>query len=203
MNKHSFSIKEAVSFGWDKMKKHFWFLLIFLLVLATVESIINEIWRNGGPLNMVSNVGLIAGFLLSAFINLIVTKVVLDITNDKVPSIERAKEILHRYLDYVFASFLTFLIIFAGFLLLIVPGVVWSIKYSMVPYLIVDKKLSPFDALKESARMTEGKRWQLFLFGLLLLLINIAGAVAFGIGVLATIPTAMIAYTYAYKKLSK
>ncbi len=47
-----------------------------------------------------------------------------------------------------------------------------------------------------------GAKWDLFLFGLLLGLINFVGALVFLIGLFATIPTTMVAYAYVYRHLA-
>lgn len=65
------------------------------------------------------------------------------------------------------AYWLATLIAVAGFLLLIVPGVVWGIKYVFSALAAVDKGLSALDALGESGDLTAGHKWPLFRLGLL------------------------------------
>ena len=55
---------------------------------------------------------------------------------------------------------------------------------SMFTFLIVDQGLPGIDALKKSWEMTKGHKVNLFVFGLLGLLVIIAGALACGVGVL-------------------
>src|SRR5262249_54988215 len=54
-----------------------------------------------------------------------------------------------------------------GFLLCIVPGVILALGWSLAVPLIVDKNLPAIDALKESWRMTNGHKGNLFVFALL------------------------------------
>ena len=50
--------------------------------------------------------------------------------------------------------------------------------------------------------MTNGEQYRdLFLFGLLLDLINLLGAICLLIGLFATFPTAMVAMAFVYRKL--
>ncbi len=81
-------------------------------------------------------------------------------------------------------------------------GTIWSIRLSKFPYFIIDKGRNPIDALKDSWAMTRGSTWNLMLFNLLLLLVNLLGALAFGVGLLATIPTTQLAHAFVYRKLS-
>jgi uncharacterized membrane protein len=90
----------------------------------------------------------------------------------------------------------------AGFLLLIVPGVIFALKYSQTRFLIIDKHMKPMEAVRESARLTKGKRGKIFGFALLLLLINILGALALLVGLLFTIPLSLIATAVLYKSLT-
>jgi uncharacterized membrane protein len=89
-----------------------------------------------------------------------------------------------------------------GLILLIVPGIYLGLKYQFFSYLIVDKELGVLDSLKESSQITQGVKWQLFGFSLALIGINILGALAFGIGLLVTIPLTVVAHVFVYRKLS-
>jgi uncharacterized membrane protein len=88
-----------------------------------------------------------------------------------------------------------------GLVLLIVPGIILAIKYVFYDYLIIDKELGPLEALRESSRITGGVKWQLFIFMLLVFLINFAGILFFGVGLLLTIPATTIATAYVYRRL--
>ena len=61
---------------------------------------------------------------------------------------------------------------------------------------------SPIDALKRSAEITKGHRWQLLGLTVLLLIINVIGAILCGIGLLFTYGITAIAVAHAYKSLS-
>jgi uncharacterized membrane protein len=76
------------------------------------------------------------------------------------------------------------------------------VKFSLFPYFIVDRRLGPIEALKASGIATMGAKVDLFLFGLLLSLINIAGFLCLIVGLFATIPTSLVAYAYVFRQLS-
>ena len=57
------------------------------------------------------------------------------------------------------------------------------------------------DSLEKSSVITKGIRWDLFVFGVFLILINIAGFLVFFVGLFVTIPTTMMAQAYVYRKL--
>jgi hypothetical protein len=80
---------------------------------------------------------------------------------------------------------------------------IFSLKFCLVNYFIVDKKVGPVEALKLSAKATEGAKWNLFIFAIILALLNILGTLALLVGLLATAPTSMVAFAYVYRKLEK
>lgn len=108
---------------------------------------------------------------------------------------------LPLFFKYLFGSILYGLIVLGGIFLLVIPGVIWSIKFMFFSYLIVDQGAGPIESLKRSAAITAGAKWDLFLFGLWLVGINILGALALLIGLFATIPTTMVATAYVYRRL--
>jgi len=70
------------------------------------------------------------------------------------------------------------LIFVAGLILLVVPGVIWALKYLLALYAIMDRQLSAWEALKLSGRITTGHKGQLFYT----LLISYGPAVVLGTG---------------------
>ena len=69
-------------------------------------------------------------------------------------------------------------------------------------FLIVDKgDIGPIESLKESWKMTKGYAWNLFLFLILIALLNILGVILFGVGLFVTIPISLLSYAILYRKL--
>ena len=93
------------------------------------------------------------------------------------------------------------MIVLSGIILLIIPGIIWSVKYSFVGYFIVDKGLGPIEALKESSLITNGAKQDLFLFWSLISVVNFLGVLAFFIGLFVTIPITVVAIGFVYRKL--
>lgn len=89
-----------------------------------------------------------------------------------------------------------------GFLLLIVPGIIFALMFLFTTFIVIDRQLGPIEAMKESNRITRGHKWRLLGLLLLLTLINILGLMALGLGLLISIPVSSLAFTYAYRTLS-
>ncbi len=104
--------------------------------------------------------------------------------------------------NFLGATILTGLAIIVGLVLLIVPGIIFMLMYMFVMFIVIDRGLGPIKAMKESARITRGYKWQLLGFVLVLTLINLAGALALLVGLLVTVPVTSLAFAHAYRALS-
>ena len=96
---------------------------------------------------------------------------------------------------------LMYLMILIGFVLLIIPGIYLMIAYFMAMPLVVEKGLSPWQAL-EVSRKTITHRWfSVFFFSIVMTLILIISMIPLGIGVIWTAPMMMIAYGIMYRNM--
>lgn len=110
-----------------------------------------------------------------------------------------------RFLSVLGAIFLWLLVVTVGFFLLIVPGIVWALKYMYAPLLVVDRGLTAVEAMGESGRLTYGYKWKLFLLGLVfglvielsvgLILMGIASA-SWGLGLLLGVVAHLFLYPW-------
>ncbi len=67
------------------------------------------------------------------------------------------------YMRVVLGMFLMSVIIAVGFVLFIIPGLIWAFAYAMVPYVLVTRpELSVTEALKTSRLMMRGHKFDLF-----------------------------------------
>jgi len=108
-----------------------------------------------------------------------------------------------KFVYYIYASFLVGISIIGGFLLLIVPGIIFAVRLTFATYFAIDKDVKPMEALRESKRITKGNRWKLYWFLVVCVFINILGLLCLIVGVLFTAPLTAIATAIVYKKLLK
>lgn len=99
------------------------------------------------------------------------------------------------------AALLTGLIVFAGTLLLLLPGIYFGVAYTFAPMLVVDARLGAWQAL-ETSRKTVTRHW-FTVSGLLVVLgfVNIVGVLALGIGMLVSLPVSYCAIAAAYRQV--
>lgn len=208
-----FSSEEAVRFGWGALKTHvpiFLWLLLFHIILSVLRGILipgqnrphsGMMWASQSNSSLAFLFSIVF-FVLNSLLTIGTMQVLLLLVKGKNPTVNDIFSRLDVVWQYIIASICSGLILVAGFILLIVPGIIWAIKFQFYPFIILEKKVGPIEALKRSAAITKGNMWNLFLFGLLLIGLNILGLLCLVIGLLVTIPVSMIASAYVYKKLS-
>ena len=96
---------------------------------------------------------------------------------------------------------LMYLMVFIGLILLILPGIYLAIAYCMAYLLVVEKGLTPWEAL-EASRKAITHRW-FAVFGLMILiaLINLVAMIPLGIGLIWSVPFSVIAFGILYRNI--
>jgi uncharacterized membrane protein len=206
------SVKECVNFGWETFKKRPWILIggiLLALIVSAIPGMFStppEIGPDGQvihqPLTTYDAIVTLVGVLVSMLAGLGMTNFALR-AHDNVEAVQ-ISDLWHPHPFWRFlgAYFLSALIIAAGYILLIVPGIIASLGLSFVAFLVVDRGAGVIDSLKESWRITKGHKWQLLLLFLVLGLINLLGIIALLIGVIVTLPITLLAFTHAYRLLA-
>lgn len=90
------------------------------------------------------------------------------------------------------------IMLFIGFLLLILPGIYLTVGYMLALPLLFEKNLSPWQALERS-RMAVHKRWWTVFFALIVLtILTVLSAIPLGIGLIWTVPMFSILIAVLY-----
>ena len=93
-------------------------------------------------------------------------------------------------------------LILIGILLIIFPGIMFSIKFGFFSYVLVDKNAGIIESLKTSSLITQGVKWQLLGLYTVSFFIVIAGVLCLLVGLLVAMPLTMIAYAWVFRQLS-
>lgn len=195
-----FSKKEAINFGFETAKKNlFFFITLFVVVIITYAAV-GFVQVALGEDGIMLLIGSLLRFVVGLVISMGVIKIALkfiDGKKAKLSDVFFTKSILNYFLVTVARTFITIV----GFILFIIPGIIFTIKLQFATYLVVDKGNGVVEALTKSWEMTKGVKWNLFLFWILLALINILGFLLLIVGLLVTVPLSMVATAYVYRKL--
>jgi uncharacterized membrane protein len=116
---------------------------------------------------------------------LLLSSIAIDI--DTLPSIE---------------SFGSMSMFIAG-LMIIIPIVYISLRLQFYDYFIVDEECGVVEAVKKSAEITKGYVMELFLLGAVMSIIILISIIPLGVGLLISVPLAIMVNTYVYEKLKR
>lgn len=203
MDNKSFSGEKALSFGWNTFKKNAGFLIPLALIPFAISFASNLLQKSLEEVAIMSAIIGLASWILSMLVQIGIIKISLKFVEGVKSEFSELFSGSQLLLNFILTSILYGLIVVAGFILLIVPGVIWAIKYQYSLYLVVDKKMTPMQAIKESGRITSGVKWGLLGFSIIILLINFVGILALGLGLLVTTPVTFLAVAHVYRQLEK
>lgn len=200
------TLKDAIRHGRKQTNKNFRKLVRVILIVWAIQCITWALskyigiqmwfWADAGywPIDFIWSIISMWTWLGLAYIAIHTTRSQTWNTKNLFPDINLLGK-------YIIAYIIMWLSILIGFVFLVVPGIYIAYKLSFMQYYIVDQDSSAIQALKQSRRATTGHTWKLIGLSLLFVLINILWLLALGIGLLWTVPTTIIAYSYVYEKI--
>ncbi len=206
---NTFTVGEAIRFGWETFKKRPWFFVgIYAFIGVVTSGFQMSFGADENTQLTITGTFILTAIVLGVIAAVIQTLVKMGETNILLRAHDDVAVVSWRdmwmpepFWTYLFGTIVVGLIVFVGVILLIVPGIIFALRYMFVPYLIIDRKLSIGEALKESARITLGHKWQLLVLVLAIAGINILGVLALVVGLLVSIPVSMLATVHVYRKL--
>ena len=107
---------------------------------------------------------------------------------------------VERLWNWLVTSLVFGLLLVLGYILFIIPGIYFNVKYLFAVTIAVDKNASWSQAFKMSSKMTQGIKLKLLWLGILAVFINLAGVLTI-VGWVITWPLTRFAYTYLYDQL--
>lgn len=178
----------------------------FMLVGSFLLELVTTTLQNN-DLTTANFIWSIVKWVLQLYFSLVLIKLTLRLTDHETVSISQWKKLLiinkNELFRYFIVSFVYGLIVFAGIILLVIPSLIWGVKYMFAPYFAIDQQMMVKAALSRSSMITQGNFWKLMGLGSLLILINIIGALLLGVGLLITIPASTLATAVAFRMLQE
>lgn len=141
----------------------------------------------------------LSGQVLSIFLSLGTTRIALNLVSGQEAPLGLLFSGGSKLLRAIGASIIFGLMVFVGFVLLIVPGIYLALRYGQFLHAIVDRDLGVFESFSYSSSLTTNNRMNLFLLGLLCILIMLAGLLACGIGLIVAFPIVWMTSFVAYR----
>ncbi|MEI6845468.1 MAG: hypothetical protein WCK36_00310 [Candidatus Firestonebacteria bacterium] len=196
--------KEAVKIGWELTKKNLGFAIIVYAVYLGITLGISGLQvlfeQNIGKGLLSFNITLLE-YLVTPLLLMGFFKIFFQLYDGEKAELSTLFKTYEKYVDFLICHVLVTLIIIGGVLLLIVPGVVWALKYQFAIYLVLDRGMKPLEAIKMSGKITHGHKVNLFLFWWVVLGLCILGLMCCFIGIVPAMIAAMFAYIHIYRTL--
>lgn len=196
---HTFSIKEAIRFGWHKTRDNSGVLfqaLLVLFALQVVSAIVQRVLEH----TVLGFIATIALTVVGVFVGTGLTVMSLKIARNEHTELRDIWPNGRLVWHYFLASCLAGIIILGGCILLIIPGIYFALRYAFVKYAVIDGA-SVTDSLGKSAVLTKDIKWKLLGFAIVLGLLNLLGFVVLVVGLLVSIPVSIIAVAHVYNTL--
>lgn len=207
MYKH-FNFGDVLGFGWRVMKAYFGFFFgvgVLYGVISYAPAIVIMVFKYSGlPGEIVGFLGFmlnVVSWLIGIVLSIGIMKIGLSFCDEVKPEVTLLFDAWDCFWNYLGGAILYGLIVVGGFLLFIIPGIIWSVQFSLWRYFVIDKGLGPIEALKASSRTTKGVKWELFGFQIVCGLIVMAGWMCLLVGVLAAYPIVLIGMALVYRQL--
>ncbi len=223
-----FSVGDAFNWGWAKFQQNaspiIIATLIYIVVLAVIEVIAyfvlgglllsstNKITidQTTGAITTSAGTGLIMVLIfaaLAAFVFWVIIAVVqagiirgtLDIADGKRVEIADFFK-FEKISQVVIAGVIVALAEAVGTFLCYIPALIVAFFTPFYLFFILDKNLAPWDAIMASVRLVSTNIGSMFVLIIGVIVAYIVGAVLCIIGLIVTMPVALLALTFAYRK---
>ena len=104
----------------------------------------------------------------------------------------------NNFLQIFLVNLVAGLLTAIGILLLIIPGVYLAVSYFFAMPMVIEKRFDFWTALETSRKLVTKQWFSIFGFSLLVGLLNVAGALLCGVGLLVTVPWSICTIVSAY-----
>jgi uncharacterized membrane protein len=193
----------SFGYGWQQLWKYF----LHLFLIGVVVGVVNLPAMVSLRGDQYDTAGFVVLGMLATVYALLVAPVVsyggdwmyLRFMRDERPSVaDLFAGFKHGYLNIVLANLLVYAICGIGFLLFVVPGIIFACRLAFVPYLVMDKGLDPVAAIEKSWFMTRGHGWRIFGMYVLSIVLFVLGLFVIGVGALFALMWASTAFASLY-----
>lgn len=197
-----FSIGEAVKYGWETFRKNWAFFIgVFFLYLFIpfIFWTIARYFQQSYPL--ISGIFFVFYYILGLILSMGLIAIGLKYSAGQEAEIKDLFTSGRNIVKYFFSAILYSLIVMVGFLLLIIPGLIWMTKFVFFGWFVIDKGAGPIEALQLSSEATMGAKWDVFGLIVVTILLSFIGILSLGVGYLVAAPVSILATAFAYRKL--
>ena len=177
--------------GWEIFKSRAGEFIVFTVIIAAVTVLFSKINFIGSLATTAVVPPLYAGFIIVVF---------MLFKGQEVQFSDFFKG-FNYFLPLFLASLVMSILITLGMILLILPGIYLIVSYMFVSLLIVDYHMEFWQAMETSRQIVTKNWFSLFVLFLVLVVVNLLGLLALGLGLLVTMPLSVCTICVAYRDI--
>ncbi len=205
-----FAVDEVVSFGWKAMLKYFWpltgvFTCNFMVqMVPTVTTLVLKYCvAQTAAISLVSAVVSLLGAVVSLIMSVGVINMWLKIVDGDSIAVRDVYSKWSRTWNFMLASIVYGVMVIAGYICLIIPGIYLQMRFQFYPFFIVESNAGPITSLKASWAISRGALAELFFFGIVSYFINWIGMLCLLVGMYPAFIVQSLALAKTYRMLRK
>lgn len=198
----------AIGYGWKKFSENVGPFIILMIavflasiVIGIIQSVITPSDSTGLLALMWSALVAVIAYVITSIIQAGVIRAALGVTRGETPSVSQLTQ-TDNIANYILTVILVGIGLFIGFILCIIPGIIWLIFTAYAPIAALDKGLGPIDAISASINWVKDRFGSVFLILLVSYIVYIVGLCLCGVGLLVSAPVALVAMVYSYRALN-
>ncbi len=184
---YQLNIGHCLSRGWNLVMHNFWPVVGVVALIGLLQHAANS-----------SLIGIVVGGPLSGGLWLYLLK---KIRGEPANVGTAFSGFSVAFVPLFLGGLVTLLLVLAGVLCFLLPGIYFAVAWAFTLMLIADKGLDFWPAMELSRRVISKHWWKFLLLFIVLGLIELAGFLACIIGILVAAPIAMAALAYAYEDI--
>ncbi len=187
----SVNVQSYVLQGWEMFRENIGEFTGFTLIIFAVSAVCSVFYSVSPLVFSAIGAALYAGYSIAAF----------RLLSGQPIQFNDFFRGFNYFLPLFLASLATSIAVGIGLVLLLVPGLYLAIGYMFTTFLVIDYRMEFWQAMETSRKIITRNWFAFFGFALVLLALNVLGALALGVGLLVTIPVTSCAAAIAYKEI--
>jgi len=200
--KRSFLVSEISRNSWQMLKPQLFsfagLFVVYIILMTFLRMLLSPTSEAFWVQSLISSV-------VTIFLSIIFTLGYLKnffLTMDgEEPQLAVFKEVFPQSGRYFVAEIVYALIVIIGLCLFIIPGIYLGLRLQYYRAAIVEDNKGAIESLKYSWCLTKGYVFQLFVLGIVMILLVLVGLLALVIGFFITYPVIQMMYVYSYRIL--
>lgn len=175
MDQPRFSIGEAFHYGWEKTINNLGFMLAAIVLVIVIQAAFAYAQIALEDAVFLLLIMTIASAVVGVVVEMGFLKIALKVYDGLEPDFSDLFGHFHLFLYYFAAGLLYGVMVIFGLILFIIPGIMLAVQFYFAFYFIVDKEMGPITALDKGSALSRGSRWDIFVFFLAVIVLNILG----------------------------